>query len=1009
MSAQPVDLLMNRFSLTREQVTSFQHALDQTASPKRGWNALERWLERHGEQEELLGLMQQALENERDQKRLAYALGNSPFLTHLVTRWPRFLDMNGHETTICFDNNSRITLLEEVMKLESLSEVETLLRETKQHVYFQIGVRDLTREATLEEVTRTLSNLADASLEAGYLWLNRDQIRQHGNPIITIDGEEQPARFVVLGMGKLGGQELNFSSDVDLIYLHNHDDGWTDGKRQISIKAFFTKLGRNLAKLLSQQTAEGHVFRVDLRLRPEGESGDISLSTRSAEIYYESWGQTWERAAMIKARPVAGDLELGEQFLDAIRPFVYRRYLDYASLDAIRRMKKKIDDKTQKNEDHTRNVKLGYGGIREIEFFVQGHQLIHGGRQQALRNRQTIPTLGILAELGYIDTDTTEKLSDDYRFLRTVEHRLQIVNEHQTHSLPEEESEITALSKRMGMQDSESFSHRFKEVTERVHDYYGEMFLTTDEENAMSQEMKIARQILESEAGSERRTTLLESAGFQDPGRADSHLTALEQGPRSGHMTENMRQRYERFSVILLKEILLAPDQDMAIKHGEAFALRVGKRTSWMALLIENPNVLAILVRLFGTSAYVSRFLNNHPELMDQLVTRGFLDHYHSRSELIKDLSALLEDTGNDVEAGMDAVREFKNAEVLRLAIRDLSGIADLEESMAGLSALADAVLTQELILANHEMEEKHGAPMFVESDGTRKKAPFAIIAMGKLGGEELNYASDLDIIFIHGSTGDEAWTDGKRSISNTQFFSRLGQKIITGITTLTRTGKLYELDMRLRPSGGSGPLVTSIDSFRKYQRTEAWTWEHQALTRARVVAGPLEFVTLLKQEIREIITLKRDVESLRKDVIEMRERMYSEKKPKEGTLDIKQSRGGIVDVEFLTQFLILSNAYSYPDITTRNVNTALYDCMRSGLISRDEHDILTSAYRFYRLVENRLRLLHDRSENRIDNDPLTRRRLQRLCDLPEETDVQALLTDYFEQVRPLFNRYLYL
>ncbi|MBF0445219.1 MAG: bifunctional [glutamate--ammonia ligase]-adenylyl-L-tyrosine phosphorylase/[glutamate--ammonia-ligase] adenylyltransferase [Magnetococcales bacterium] len=950
-----------------------------------------------------LSLMTKMLANSIQRKRLVYVFGNSPFLSQLAQKWPEFLEDPTHDTPLI---PSKEQLVDKILTTAfSRKEADCVVRLTKQRAYLGIGMRDLTKEATLEETVHALSDLADCCLEAAYQWLDRWLSKQYGRPIITLP--EQPARaakFTILGMGKLGGRELNFSSDVDLIYLYDDDSGMTDGARSIAIKKYYSLLGRELIQFLGKSTAEGRAFRVDLRLRPEGESGDLAISTRSAEVYYESWGQTWERSAMIKARPVAGDIELGLEFLKSVRPFVFRRFLDFDALDAIREMKRKIDRKLTAAHDYQRNVKLGYGGIREIEFFVQCQQLIHGGKIVELRHKETLVILQRLVEHGLLDQENATFLTEAYKFLRMIEHRLQIEWEKQTHSLPEEHDKLERVAKRAGFSTAQELKERLTYFTDGVQKHYSNLFFEGEQNTKFEPDQNLDT-LLNCNLESESALDCLQKAGFQNLEHTKKLIAILHEGPRGTALTENDRQWYEKITVPLLGEILRAPDQDLALQHSESFLSRLGHRVSYLAMLVENPAILKLLVKLFGTSPLLSRFLIQHPELMDRLSFAGFFTKTVNKGELANSLAELMLKS-DDQESRFNNLREFKNTESLRLGIGDLSGTVELQEVMSGLSNLADVVLAQVFNDAWQELTQRHGNPCWSDENG-QHIAPFAIIAMGKLGGGELNYSSDLDLIFIHGGSGDNQMTDGSKSISNTQFFARLGQKIITGITVMTQSGKLYELDMRLRPSGQSGPLVTSLDSFINYQKNDAWIWEHQALTRARAVAGSQEFTQQLNETIKKIICQPRDIKKLRAEVDEMRERMYKEKQPAKDFIDIKQSRGGIVDVEFLVQFLILAHAANEPKILQRNASKAIHSFRTTGLLDGYDCTVLEEAYYFYRLVENRLRLLHDSSENRIGPDLRVQRQLQRLCGLNEGENIISAINSRFEAVYPIYNKVL--
>ena len=967
-----------------------------TADPQAVLHNIGDFIKNNPEQQPHLA---QCLASPMERQRLVRTLGNSPYLANVLRRWPTCLPVPGEEPQALLSKNwasENKILLDTLLEAHTWEEAARILRIHKHRSFFHIGSRDLSGEATLTEVIQAISNLAEGCLEAGYQWLNRQLSARYGRPMVyTEEGKKTVARFVILGMGKLGARELNFSSDVDLIYLFDAGHGEVEDSCTLSLKAYFNRLGRDLIRLLGEPTAEGQVFRIDLRLRPEGESGELSLSRDSAELYYESWGQTWERSAMIKARPVAGDLAWGDDFLKELQPFIFRRYLDFGALDAIREMKRKIDRKMTMAEDYYHNIKLGYGGIREIEFFVQSHQLIHGGKNPVLRHRETLLTLDHLCQAGWLTQETSHLLAEAYRFLRTLEHRLQIKHDQQLHSIPEDQKAFERLSKRMGMAKDETLRTHLRKVRDSVHTIYEALFLDAEKKNEASYNPHIET-LLTCEAGEEKSLDQLKKAGFNDPEKAGTLMRILREGPKRLGLTESMRCWYRRIAAPLLQEILRAPDPDMAIHHADNFLASLGHRISYLALLLENPPILTLLVRLFGTSVLLSRFFMKHPELMDRLVTQDFLQHDQNRDALSHELTTLLKGA-DEKEERFNIIRAFKNSETLRIGVRDLSHMAELTEVMSGLSALADVILTRILEDAFEELTERYGSP----------NTPFVILAMGKLGGRELNYASDLDLIFLHGSQGEAPWTDGSNAIANSLFFTRLGQRVITAMTTLTRSGKLYELDMRLRPSGNSGTLVTSAEAFLRYQKEEAWVWEHQALTRARVVAGDSAFAKDLHQEIRTIIQQTREIELLRQDVVQMRLRIFNEKKPDKDWIDIKQSRGGIVDIEFLAQFLILAYADKNPDIIQNNTARALRACQKAGLLHTSVHATLEKAYGFFRLVENRLRLLHGCSENGIGPSPIVREQLRRLCDLPENDDIISILEAHFQAVFPIIQEVL--
>ncbi|MEG3641527.1 bifunctional [glutamate--ammonia ligase]-adenylyl-L-tyrosine phosphorylase/[glutamate--ammonia-ligase] adenylyltransferase [Magnetococcus sp. PR-3] len=1003
--------LLSHFSLDETATQHIQALIVTTAEPDGVVSLLEQCAEA-AQDDQVRQAWQQAMKDKKWRRRIILALGNSPFLANILRRWPHFLAQLVTEGLDWQLEPFKATVLNDILDTDDQTEAEKRLRLHKHLAFLHIGLFDLTGEATLEQTTKHLSYIGEATLEAAYQWLERNFVGRFGIPKVTLEegAEESRARFVVLAMGKFGAYELNFSSDIDLIFLYDSDHGYTDGERSISVKNYYIRLGRELMQMMSRPTAEGMVFRTDLRLRPDGESGELSLSVLSAETYYESWGQTWERSAMIKARPVAGDLDLGAQFLNNLHPFVYRRFLDFGALESIRDMKKKIDHKVNNADAYGRNVKLGYGGIREIEFFAQSHQLIHGGREKTLQDRRTVPILDELTNLGLVERATSDFLASAYRFLRTVEHRIQIVREQQTHNLPDDDRGMEQLAARMGMESAKAFLAQLDKIREQVHHAYDNLFFDAERtrQDELSDDDRVKALLATStKLQTDKTRELLEACGFQQIDHALECLKLFKVGPEERTLTEAGQRWFNRLAPVMLRGVLDAADADMAMAHVERFLKTILHRTNYLALLAENPSLLALLMPIFGTSPFLSRHLIQHPSVMDSLAGLDFVTTYRGSNEMRQELAKAME-RAEDEEERFTALRMFRNTEMLRLGIRDLAGIAELQEVMAGLSSIATVVLEQSVMDAMSDMVEKHGAPMWTDTDGEQHRARFMVLGMGKLGGGELNYSSDLDLIFIHTSQGEDQWTNGTRQVSNNQFFARMAQKVISNLTTLAQGGKLYEIDMRLRPSGASGPLVTTMEAFEKYQQNEAWTWEHQALIRADVVVGDRVSGGMMKQKMRGIITQQRELETLKKDVAEMRERIYQEKKPKVGVWDIKQARGGIVDIEFLIQYLVLAHAHAYANLVQRNATRALLSIHRNGLIDQPAYQVLDNAYRFYRLVENRLRLHHDRSENCIYEDsPVTLARVARLCKLKDGEDLLQQLKEHLDAVRPIYEQHL--
>jgi glutamate-ammonia-ligase adenylyltransferase len=843
------------------------------------------------------------------------------------------------------------------------------LRCFKRAEILRIAGRDLNGLAPLEEVTAELSSLAAASLQIAHDVCRQLLVREHGIPLMPSEKGPQPADMTVIGMGKLGGNELNFSSDIDIIYFYESDNGETSGitdssgdtKGVISLHAFFNKLGEMISKALSLVTEDGFVFRVDVGLRPEGKSGDMAVSLRSAEIYYESWGQSWERTAMLKARPVAGSLELGEQLLKTLQPFVYRKYLDYNLIEDMKQMKQKIDASLTRSMEGETNLKLGRGGIREIEFFIQALQLVYAGKNPHLRERNSLKALGTLLAARLISEEDHLRLSDAYRFLRTVEHRIQVVQERQTHNLPTKDDEILALSRRSGFMRTNGLE-RFRETLEghrrNVSIIYGNLFHSSDEKLEQDTTPEVLF-FLDHKADADLVKDMLAERRFESVDRAYENLLSLRNGPVKGNLTERSRRLLEKISPLLLQEIFDSPDPDMALTNLERFLAMIGTRSSYYALLAENRETLKLLVSLFGMSEFLSKILIGHPELLDSLVARGDSSAFKTKETMAGDLAALLGQT-DYFEEQLDVLRRYRNEEFLRIGLNDIHGRLGQSEITTQLSLLGETCLDAAFRLAVQELK-RFGKPVY-HSGGVAKQASLAVIGMGKLGGGDLNYHSDLDIIFVYDHQGT---TDGDKQISNHEYFAKLAQKVISVLTMQTREGYVYKIDTRLRPSGNAGPLVTSLDSFLEYHRKEAQIWERQALTRARVVLGDEQLAGQLEEVIRHTVYGASIDDDGRREIHRLRMRMENElARETADTYNIKTGRGGMVDVEFAVQYLQLKYGCLYPELRTTSTVVALKEIRTLGLLKEGDAETLLNGYKFLRKLENRLRIIHDYSVN---------------------------------------------
>ncbi len=851
-------------------------------------------------------------------------------------------------------------------------EIKSALRRIKLREVARIAARDLAGLSPLPEVTEDLSALASSALSGALCFARRALTERYGAP--RIEGTEgRECGFVVMGMGKLGAFELNFSSDIDLLYLYETDHGTTDGGAEgkpVTLHEYFVRLSETVTRIVSEVTEDGFVFRVDLRLRPEGTKGDLANSLRSAEIYYESWGQTWERGALIKARPVAGDLAVGEEFLRIVTPFVYRKYLDFTSIEEIKEMKDRIDLAAARARKAGRDLKLGIGGIREIEFFAQAHQLIYGGKAPVLRVRGTLEALEVLARLEIVSKEELFVLSGAYGFLRRLEHRIQVFQERQTHMLPQREEDLSRLGRAMGLDGGDALLQTLDRQTENVRASYGRLFRGAPEEVSADVPPDV-QALFFPELGEAEAAARLKSLGFSDPETAARNLATLREGPPFVRLPARARRYLEKIAPAILARAVRTDGRDMALGHVERFLAAIGARTMFYALLFENPKVVDALVRLFGSSPYLSGYLLRHPELLDTFLKQDLAVLGKSKSDLRRELGEALAACA-DFEQEMDELRRFRNLEALRIGTHDLSGNLSLEEGMYQLSALAEVLLSNALFLARREVSRRFGVPM-TDGNGGGEEAKFCVLGLGKLGSEELSYHSDLDIIFLYSKEGESvpaagADPSGFRKMTNHEYFAKIAQRLISILTTVTREGYVYKLDTRLRPSGNAGPLVSSLAAFEKYHEQTAQLWERQALLKCRFVAGDREFGKKVEAKVAGFIYGKPLPPDAAQEIHRLRMRMEVELgKERTDRWNLKVGRGGVVDVEFAAQYLQLRHGAESPLLRARSTLKALYELMRAGKIAVPDYQVLDGGYRFLRSLEVRLRLSHDASIEQFD------------------------------------------
>jgi [glutamine synthetase] adenylyltransferase / [glutamine synthetase]-adenylyl-L-tyrosine phosphorylase len=795
-----------------------------------------------------------------------------------------------------------------VAGVKGMDDLQQRLRRLRNRFQFWIVWRHLALRAPLEDTTAALSVLADVlidrALDAVHAW----NVERDGEPL---DGAGRPQRLVVIALGKLGAEELNLSSDVDLMFAYPEPGETERGKTN---QQFFVRAGQQLIQALDAVTADGFVFRVDMRLRPFGKSGPLAMHFEAMEDYYVGHGRDWERYALIKARACAGDVAAGSELLGALRPFVYRRYLDFGAIDALRDMKARIYAERHDVDD----IKLGPGGIRDVEFTVQVQQLIWGGRQRALQETRLLAVLPRLAELGHLTADTAGALAEGYRFLRDAEHSLQAEQDRQTQSLPAQTLSRLRLARSLGFDDYAAFEATLDRHRGLIGATFAEVIGAPPEAGSDGLRLWLA-------PGDTER---LRESGFADPDAAAHQLDALVTARDRSSVGSIGRERLDRLMPLLLDRVCRLDDPDLALARVVPVLKAVMRRSAYLALLHENPDTLAHFLDLAVKSRWLAEQLAQHPAFFDALLDLRHMDALPNRDTLAQDLSEQVrqaEAVGQ--ERVLDVLREFKEHHIFNVALAEVRGTLPLMNASDYLTFLAEAVLEQALDLAWRENTERF--PEFAEPALATR--PFIIVGYGKLGGIELGPGSDLDLVFIHDLPEGAG-----------QFLHRLVRRLLHVITVPSYLGSLYEVDMRLRPSGKSGTMVSSLAAFRDYQLSEAWVWEHQALVRARGVAGDRVLLGRFEQVRREVLCRPRHADELRAEVLKMRRRMSEHL----GDEDLKQASGGIVDIEFMVQYLVLAHAHQHPDLAVYTDNMRILETAeRLGLLSGQVAGDLREAY----------------------------------------------------------------
>jgi glutamate-ammonia-ligase adenylyltransferase len=934
--------------------TQSQRYVPKPASSSLAALGLERWLEAAGESAAPgVGERARFLAADSHARRLLESVfGNSPFLAQIAAAEPEILC----EILDQGPDGVVVRTLDDLRASSALPPEETALmralRVAKRRVALAIAVADISGAWKLAPVTEALSDLADAALGAASAFLLRQAAASGAFALADSARPEHGSGLVILGVGKLGARELNYSSDIDLIVLY--DPERIRACAPEALQKQFVRLARGLVRMMEERTADGYVFRTDLRLRPDPGATPLALSVDAAEIYYESLGQNWERAAMIKARAVAGDLEAGSDFLKRLRPFIWRKHLDFAAIQDIHSIKRQIHayhgGGTIAVAGH--DIKLGRGGIREIEFFVQTQQLIRGGREPRLRTSSTLAGLAALADLEFTERKAAAELTESYEFLRRVEHRLQMINDEQTQTLPADDKALHALALFLGYRDKDAFAADMLAHLRTVEIHYARLF---EDSPALSAAGTAAGNLVFTgvEADPGTLATLAE-LGFRQPEMVHATVRGWHHGRYRAMRSTRARELLTELMPALLGALAATPDADAAFLRFDAFLGRLPAGIQIFSLLYSNPHLLELLAEIMGGAPRLAEHLSGRPAVLDAMVTPGFLETPPDKTQLAAELDRQLAQA-RYLEEALDASRRFAHDRQFQVGVQLLRGLIAPKAAAAALSDVAETAISGLLPRVEADFAAAHG----------RFGGPaLAVIALGKLGGREMTPTSDLDLIFVYDAPEGMETSDGPRPLPASQYFARLSQRLLNALTALTAEGRLYEVDMRLRPSGNKGPLAVAFDGFVRYQESEAWTWEHMALTRARPIAGPEQLRARVAAAIRRVLTRPRDPVRLLKDAAEMRARMAAEHST--GRLwDVKHLSGGLVDVEFVVQCLQLLDARAHPEILDPGTAEALEKIAAAGLLAPADAQALRAALALWQALQAVLRLTLDPVQGR--------------------------------------------
>ncbi len=885
-------------------------------------------VQQRAESDSSLSLLRASLGKPPVKALLSGVLSGSPYLTSLIERDPARLQRILGTAPEVHAVHLRDALAVQISAAASRADVMRALRVYKSEVALLTALCDLGGIWPVMTVTQALSDCADAALAEAVGYLFRQAVAR-GHWLADDDGSVTPHGYIVLAMGKHGACELNYSSDIDLIVFYDRDRVRT--APNVEPQSFFVRLTRDLVQLMEERTGDGYVFRTDLRLRPDAGATQLALSTTAAMIYYESFGQNWERAALIKARPCAGDIAAGAELMAELSPFVWRKYLDYAAIADVHAMKRQIFAHrgfgTIAVAGH--NIKLGRGGIREIEFFVQTQQLIAGGRQPDLRGRRTLDAMQELVDRGWIKKRVAKELTEAYVFLRLIEHRLQMVADEQTHEIPDDPVRLHDFALFCGYPDTAAFSRELIARLETVQKHYSVLF-----EDAPVLTSGGVNMVFAGEEDDPATVAALKDMGYARPSEVLAMIRGWHHGRYPSVRTPRARERLTEVQPLLVQAFAETEDPDRALASFDRFIAELPSGIQLFSLLRANPGLLRLMADIMGTAPRLSRILSRRRRLLDAVLDPGTLGTLPTEEELDRLIAAEIGNGEHDMQHVLDRARVVGSEQQFLIGARLLSGAIKAHQAGAAYALLAERLIDALAGAVERELVRAHG---HVPGGGA------AILAMGKLGGREMTASSDLDLILIYDLDDGAVQSDGERPMSPMQYYARMTQRLINALSAATAEGTLYEVDMRLRPSGQQGPVATQIKTFVEYQTSEAWTWEHMALTRARVIAGSPELRARVEEAVHASLVFRRDRAKIAADVREMRERIFKEK----GATDIwelKQVRGGLVDVEFIAQYLQLVHAADHPEVLDTNTIEAYRKLREAGLLAPQHAEVLIPA-----------------------------------------------------------------